>query len=296
MKTRMLCCAAVFFISLQLRAQTYEWWAANVGWDGVSRWPHYMILSPGYQGPNSLPVPEISNGSIDTINAIGATGMFHFSNKDKTQNLRMIGNYCVVKDRLSFDFSWVPVEWYSMTHELKAERHVFSHYYYDNSAQGDFIVNTNVQLLNKWRDHIHLALRLGYRFPVSSGRGAARFTDSPGYYFDLSAGKPFSKQSHWKLNAMIGFYAWQTNRDDFNQDDCFLFGAGLEYNKNGWRWQLNSCGYLGYLDNKDKPVVVRSYLEKKFKHVAALFRLQQGVHDFKYSTLEVGAKYLISPK
>lgn len=279
------------FTLTHVRAQTYEWWVQVVNWDGVSRWNRYMIFSPAFQGPNSLPVPELTNGSVDSVNAAGLTGMFHFSKEDKTQNLRFVANYNVIKNRLSFDVSWVPVEWYNMSHRLKEERHVFSHYYYDNSAQGDIILNTNVQLLNKWREHIHLALRLGYRFPVSSGVGAARFTDAPGYYFDISAGKPLSDS--WKLNGMIGFYAWQTNRDDFFQDDCFLFGAGLEYNKNNWRWQVNTAGYLGYLeDYSDKPIVIRSSLEKRFKRISALLKFQHGVHHFKYTTVETGVKYI----
>lgn len=78
-----------------------------------------------------------------------------------------------------------------MSHAIKERRHVFSHYYYDQSAQGEIHLNTNIQLLNKWRENFHSGLRIGYRLPTSNGLGMARFTDAPGYYFDLNAAKPF---------------------------------------------------------------------------------------------------------
>ena len=109
---------------------------------------------------------------------------------------------------------------------------------------------------------VELMLRLGYRFPTGSVTGAARYTDSPGYYFDLTAGKPLSPGGPLKLLGLLGFYVWQTNQDLHFQDDAFLFGAGLEYNQNNWRIDFNSVGYLGYMSNGDKPIVVRIGAQK----------------------------------
>jgi hypothetical protein len=137
-------------------------------------------------------------------------------------------------------------------------------------------------------------LRLGYRFPTSSGFGAARYSDGPGYYFDLSFGKPLGKYLKW--NGMAGFYSWQIQSDKHQQDDAFLFGTGLEWNKNSWRLQTNVAGYLGYLKNSgDKPIVYRLNMEKRIKRTGILLAFQQGLHDFDYSTLEVGAKYYFKP-
>ena len=140
------------------QAQDFGWWAKLVNWDGVTPWQRYLITNPGYLGPNALPVPFITNGSIDSVNSIALTGNFHFSKGDKTQNVAVYGNYSLVKDVISFDFFWVPYEHFEMNHATKEKRHVFSHYYYDQSAQGEIHLNTNIQLLRKWRDIIHLAL------------------------------------------------------------------------------------------------------------------------------------------
>lgn len=287
------CLFLVFIIlSAQVWAQDFPWWATLVEWDGVTPWQRYIKTNPGYLGPNALPVPFISNGSIDSVNSIGMTGNFHFSKGDNTQNIGIYGNYNLVKDIISFDFYWVPYERYQMSHAIKEERRVFSHYYYDESAQGDIHLNTNIQLLRKWRDLIHLALRIGYRLPTSNGLGSARFTDAPGYYVDISSGKPFHKDSDWKIITMAGLYFWQTNLDGRRQNDAFLFGGGIEWNPDKWKMQLYSSGYLGYMDDMgDKPIVLRAAFEHKGSRTTKILRLQQGIHNFEYSSVELGLRY-----
>ena len=288
-----------FFVCLSLysHAQDFGWWANLVKWDGVSPWQRYIITNPGYLGANALPVPFLSNGTIDSVNSFGITGNLHFSKGDNTQNLAIYGNYCLVKNVIAFDIYWVPYERYQMSHAIKEERHVFSHYYYDKSAQGEIHLNTNIQLLKKWRDHIRLALRIGYRLPTSSGLGTARFTDAPGYYFDLSAGKPLGKNSCWNLIGMAGLYVWQTNLDGRRQNDAFLFGGGVEYNPSKLRIQVYGTGYLGYMNNMgDKPVLFRASIEQRGKRINGVFKFQQGIHDFEYTSIEAGLKYGLKNK
>jgi hypothetical protein len=67
---------------------------------------------------------------------------------------------------------------------------------------------------------------------------------------------------------------------------------GLEYNHNGFRFQGYTGGYIGYMANGDKPIVVRMNFEKKMSRYTYLFRLQQGVYNFNYFTVETGARYM----
>jgi hypothetical protein len=286
-----LCC-----FSLYSNAQSFDWWANLVHWDGVSEWPKYMITQPAYLGPNALLVPRIGNGSIDSSFSFGAAGSFHFSKGDNTQNITLYANYCLVKNVISFDAAWVPYEHFTMSHAIKEQRHVFSHFYYDQHATGDIHLNTTIQLLNKWRKQIQLALRIGYRFPTGGGLGMARYTDGPGYYFDLSFGKPFNS-SQLKWIGMLGFYSWQLIQYGRRQNDAFLFGTGAEWNTKTLRLQTYIAGYLGYLENSgDKPIVLRAALEKKLNRTCLLLNFQKGIHDFKYTTVETGIKYLFSKK
>jgi hypothetical protein len=111
-----------------------------------------------------------------------------------------------------------------------------------------------------------------------------------GYYFDISAGKPLG-QSGWKLVGMAGFYCWQIDKGDLRQNDAFLFGAGVEFEKNTWKLQGNLSGYLGYMEDQgDKPILVRAATEKKFGKLSLFLRFQQGIHDFDYTSAELGVK------
>lgn len=282
-----------FFLSQGVRAQTLAQWAQLVHWDGVSHWSRYILTQPAFQGPNALPVPRMGNGTIDSSFSISATGNFHFSKGDNTQNYAVYANYCLVKDLISFDIFWVPFEYYQLSHAMKEERHIYPQFYYDKKGEGELHLNTNFQILKRWKKYISLALRIGYRFPTGSGFGAARDIDAPGYYFDISFGKPIN-HSALKWTGMLGFYSWHIESDKNNQDDAILFGTGLEWNKNNWRVQSNVAGYIGYLEKSgDKPVVFRFNLEKTIKSFGLLLGFQQGLHDFDYSSGEVGVKYLI---
>ena len=242
-------------------------------------------------GPNALPVPFINTGSIDSTHSFGVTGNFHFSKGDKTQNAAMYANYCLVKNIISFDASWVPFEHYRMDHATKEKRHVYSNDYYNSRAIGDVQLNTNIQLLNKARNKIHVALRIGYRFPTSGDLGSARFTDAPGYFFDAGIAKPLGKNKEWKWLNMAGFYVWQTYRPEHRQDDAFLFGSGFEWNNAKWKMQSYISGYIGY-EEGDKPILLRGTLERKGKKFNHLLRLQQGLHDFNYTSTELGLCYV----
>ena len=292
MKSRLL--FFIFFITTITHAQTFDWWKNLVHWDGITNWSKYLTFSPGLMGVNALPVPLLGNGSIDSVSSIGITGNLHFSKGDNSQNPTLYGNYCFAKNRLSFDVNWIPVEWFQMSHAVKEKRKVYWQDYYRKKAHGDLYLNATVQLMNRWRQNIDLALRLGYKYATSDGEGAARMTGMPGYYFDISAGKKFSQRSNWKAIATVGLYIWETNSDipRFFQDDALLTGAGVEFNKNKFRMQTCVAGYFGYIEGyDDDPMLYRLSFEKKFKKISGLFRFQQGLHDFNYTSIELGMKY-----
>ena len=282
-----------FFLWMPAKTQTLAQWAQVVNWDGVSHWSRYIRTFPAYQGPNALPVPRVGNAVIDSSFNVAVTGNFHFSKGDNTQNLTLYANYCLVKDFMSADIVWVPYEHYILSHAMKEERHISPQFYYDKQGEGELHLNTNFQVLKRWQKYIRVKFRLGYRFPSGSGFGAARDIDAPGYYFDLSFGKPF-KNSGLTWTGMLGFYSWQIESDKNNQDDAILFGTGLEWNKNNWKLQTNVAGYIGYLENSgDKPVVFRFDVQKRIKNFGLILGFQQGLHDFAFSSMETGVKYYI---
>jgi hypothetical protein len=278
--------------SYNTNAQTIDAWARLVNWDGISPYQQYIIYAPKYLGPNALPIPEIGQTKIDSTNNVTVAGVLHFSKGDHTQNPSLSANYCLLKNLVSFDINWIPIEWYNLSEEIKQERHVHPWFYDNKSIKGDMILNMNIQVLKKWEQYVHLAFRIGYRFPTSVV-GAARFTDAPGYYFDISGSRQL-RNPNFKLLAMAGFYAWQVEKA--KQDDAMLFGLALQYQKNNCSFSFGSRGYLGYIRNGDHPILVYSSLEKKFGSMALEASLQKGIQDYPYSSIEVGAKYFFAKK
>jgi hypothetical protein len=284
----------ILFMVLQttLFSQTRERWEQVVNWDGVSHWSRYMITLPAFQGPNSLPVPQLGNGRIDSNSYIGVSGAFHFMEGDHTQNVVINGHLAVVKDVVGVELTWIPWEHYTMSTAIKEKRHVYYEKFNDNKAAGDLMLNTNFRLLKKWAPVMDLVFQLGYRMPSGTDYGSARYSDGPGYHFAINMGKPLNKTKTVKLTAMAGFYVWQIESDIFKQDDAFLFGAGLEYRKKNFSLQTNVAGYLGYLENQgDKPVVFRTRAEQQLKKMKLVLGFQQGLNDFDYSSFDAGLRF-----
>ncbi len=290
---RSLLIALLSLVSVLAKSQTRERWEQVVNWDGVSNWSRYLITLPGYQGPNSLPVPQLGNGRIDSSSYLGITGAFHFSKGDNTQNIVLTGHIGLVKDVVDVEVTWIPYEHFSMSTAIKEKRHVYYDYFKENSASGDIYMNTNFRIFKKWSPVVDLLLQVGYRFPSGTDYGAARYSDGPGYHFAFNAGKALNEEKTLRLTAMAGFHVWQIESDVFKQDDSFLFGAGLDWDKNNFRIQANLAGYIGYLEKQgDKPIVFRTRLEKKRKKMSWVLGFQQGLKDFDYSSVDFGARFL----
>ncbi|HSU29516.1 MAG TPA: hypothetical protein VLJ68_14110 [Chitinophagaceae bacterium] len=273
-------------------AQTFDWWKNLVNWDGSTYWLTYMTTSPKFYGPNALSIPFINNGIIDTANYLSATASFHFSKGDKTQNMTLYGNYSPKNSRISIDAQWVAHEWFQVTHATKEERKVYYQGYYTKSTVGDVIANTTIRLFDKWRKHIQLAFRLGIRMPSGGGQSAARYADVTAYWLDFGGAILF-RNPEWKWINMFGYYIWQVNAESYGQDDAMMYATGLQWDHKGMRIQGYLSGYDGYKENGDAPLVVRLNLEKKKKNCVYLFRLQKGLHDYKYFTIETGAKFIL---
>ena len=294
---RFLTLVILSFFGIQLQAQDLQWWANTVGWDGVTSWRKYIIYSPSYLGPNALPIPVLPAGTIDSVHSIGASGNVHFMKGDFTANAALYGTFVLVKDVISFDAYTVPYEYFNQSHDLKTERHVYYYYYNSHKAHGDIILNTKIQLFKKWQPKWNLMLRMGYRFATSTNYAAARYTDAPGYSFDINAGKPVGKNKRWLVKAMVGLYTWQVNEEQYQQNDAFLFGVGTEYHHKKFSFDLYTAGYLGYLKNRrDKPIVIRMGVQQQLGKAALFLRVQQGIHHFKYTSIETGYRRFFKVK
>ena len=279
----------LFLAFTPLVAQDHAWWSANVQWDGISHWREYLIFSPRYLGPNALPIPEQGTGEVFSESEIRLTGNAQWSRGDRTWHPALYARYAAWPERISLSLYWVPLEFFTTTHEWKTERRVFHSSYHARQAIGDVLLNTQIQLKRESETWPGITLRLGYRFASSNTVGAARFTDSPGYHFDLSVGKDYTLWSGtWRPVVMMGFLVWQTNLDTHVQNDAVLFGGGFSYQYEQWESGAHLRGYVGYLNNGDFPLLAEAYLKKSWKRGYIFLRFQHGMKDRLYDRLELG--------
>jgi len=283
----------LFLIMVPAQSQDYSWWNQKHNWDGITHWSRYIIISPSYMGPNALPVPTIKTGllSNQSIWEIGVDG--HYSKGDKATNLVTDIFIPLSKNRVGLNLNWIPVEYYQMdtiTRDIRRARD------YDGKgfSVGDLVIGTYIQII-KDRDRLpDLMLSINLKAATGSNLGAARYSDSPGYHFDLSFGKKITsnkvKIDHLRIYGMMGLYVYQTHYSKNYQNDAFLFGAGIDLSLQKIIIENKVGGYIGYIGDGDKPIVYRLILRTNRENTWNFKLLyQQGVHDFDYSTMRFSA-------
>lgn len=276
-------------LPLLLPAQDHNWWANNVQWDGKSHWSTYITSSARYLGPNALPVPALPGARVQEDIRVQLSGQVHIAPGDQTVNPALRLYYPFKGQQVALELFWVPLEYFNTSHEWKTERKVFHRLYDAHAATGDVHLSTLVQVLKQENAFADVLFRLGYRYASSNRQGAARFTDAPGYWFDVSLGKEWGALGgRLRLEGMGGLYVWQTNRDDRLQNDAFLGGLSLGYRWKSWRIQTAFRGYWGYIGHGDDPLALSLHLYRDWPEWTLFAGLQAGMGDLLYDSLELG--------
>lgn len=278
-----------------LQAQDYSWWNSKHNWDGYTPWSDYLIMSPGFMGPNALPVPEVRKGKLPKERSFELAMDGHYSKGDQTANLFAELFFPLFSDRVGLGINYVPVEIYktdTLTRDVRRSRE------YDAAgiSFGDVYFTTYIHLVRE-RDRtpdvmvaVTLKTASGTRFE------AARHTDAPGYSFDVSTGKTLYK-GEGRLKyvhgyAMLGFYVYQTNLENHMQNDAVQYGSGFELGLGRFQIEQQLAGYAGYLDNGDRPMVYRLNLTWSGRSALDLkLRFQKGFFDFPYTSVRISTQF-----
>jgi hypothetical protein len=284
-RSLLLLSAVFLFSAANAQEDEWEWWNKAHGWKtGMPGWRTLMILSPGYLGPNALPVPEMKNGAISSGSEIETTLSCHFHPGDPTQDLALRLFYPVANGKMAFEAWGVALEKYGYSPEIRDQR--FSR---DKNGKGlvpgDFYFSALIQLC-KNRKFPDTMLRMACR-TASGAAQAARYTDTPGYFFDFSSGRDISLSGSKVLRpfASFGFYSWQTYNEATPQNDAILYGAGVSFRSAEWLISGNLSGYSGYLKHTDHPRVFT--LESRYDWISTALRCRflYGNKDWDYTTL-----------
>lgn len=271
-----------------VNAQEWGWWNELHGWEpGMPGWRSYITISPGYLGPNALPVPDMNNGVLEQSKSLKVSTDFHFRTGDQTQNIA--GQfYYPFSDRIAVSVYGVMLEHYSMSDQIRDERAARDRDG-EGLAIGDLYFATWIQLV-KGRKFPNTLLRMVGKTASGGRLDAARYADSPGYFFDITFSKELkSVAGNWLLRPFVasGFYSWQTNDMENLQNDAFMYGAGIELDQSDWNITNSVSGYSGYKDERDCPMVYTLSLERSLKKDAIQLQYIVGLRDWEYQSLKL---------
>ncbi len=268
----------------------YQWWNTTHGWkEGMRGWRLWLNISPGYLGPNALPVPELKNGIIPEKSEVEFGADFHFKTGDPTQDLSGRITLPFAKGKIALELYGVIIEKYQMSETIRDERFARDK---DGKGivQGDLYFSTLIQL-SKDRKFPNTLLRLTGKTASGGAYNAARYSDSPGYFFDLSFSKKItlSAESNLLPHLAFGFYSWQTT-DELNlQNDALMMGAGIDFNIQSVTITPSVSGYAGYKNERDQPFVFNLGLKKNMGDKTLRLQYIKGIHNWDYTTLKVSA-------
>ena len=284
-------CIPILFLLIanpSFAQEDFSWWTIIHNWDGHTPWNEYMTMSTSFMGPNSLPVPEVTKGSVDSLTELELSGSYNFSRGDKTKDFYTRGFLPLYNNRVAVMIDVITYEWFetdTITRDVRAARTRSG----KGGAGGDIYFTTQFQVLRDRENWPDLAFRGTFRLASGTNLRNARYTDGPGYYFDLSGGKNISiHRVICRFYAMAGFYAYQTYDLQHLQNDCFLFGAGCELAFPGWTIAQSFSGYDGYLNIGDKPLVYRMEIRKKRKSFDWKASYQWGINDYDFQRVRLG--------
>ncbi len=269
--------------------QDWAWWNIKHGWQtGMPSWRSFIHITPGYLGPNALPVPEVKKGIVPLGNTFEFGLSAHFREGDPTQDL--FGKYyrSFAEGKVAIEIYGVVVEHYAMSEFVRDER-VARDFDGKGIANGDLYFSTLVQLV-KGRKFPDTMVRMAARTASGCQLEAARYSDSPGYYFDFSFSKTYPGANE-KLTflpyASLGFYSWQTNDDMNLQNDAYMYGVGADLKVSDWTISNSLSGYSGYKKERDKPMVYTFNLNRRLKNYSLRLQYLHGLRDWTYRTVKL---------
>lgn len=252
-----------------------------------------ITISPAFMGPNALPVPNINTGIIAPYKQFEIAQHLHFGHGDRTQNLFAKLTYPFADEQIAVEAYMVPIEFFSMNDSIKAERNI-PETDAKNHAVGDVCFGTIIQLLRDKKYLPDITLSMNCKTASGGNLEKARYTDTPGYWFDVAAGKTFRFNGnildYVRIYGSGGFYCWQTY-DTNPQNDAFLFGGGFSFQRAAHTVEISTGGYKGWKENGDFPIVSRIIFSRQYEQTVLKVGWQKGWRDFDYNTYSFSLIY-----
>ena len=189
----------------------------------------------------------------------------------------------------------VAFERYAFSEEIRDER-IARDKDGEGTAIGDFYFSTLIQV-SKNRKFPNTLFRFAAKTASGNQLEAARYTDSPGYFFDLSFSKQFGNSITGELRpfGLAGFYSWQTNDEQNLQNDALMYAIGADFLKKGWLFSASWSGYSGYKNRRDRPMQLNFNLEKTLKRKILRLEYIHSLRKWGYQTVRISFAWKLKP-
>ena len=274
----------------------YGWWNELHDWQiGDPGWRNWMIISPGYLGPNALPVPDVKRGFLSKKTEFEITGSNHFHSGDPTQDISGRMYLPFAENKIAIEMYGVLLEHFAFSEEIRDIR--FSRIEDGKGiAIGDFYFSTLIQI-TKDRKFPNTLFRFTAKTASGNQLEGARYADSPGYFFDLSFSKEMGnvEEGLFRPFGLFGFYSWQTNDEENLQNDALMYTVGADFEKKSWLLSSSVSGYSGYKNEKDKPMQLNFELRKDYEKNAFRVQYLHGLRHWEYKTVKFSFIWKFNP-
>ena len=178
-------------IPLVLFGQDYWDW-----WNELHDYPNaagpnrrrYINISPGYMGPNALPVVRLFDAKYDDQLWLDTQWQFHEGNGDQTNNAFLRLNIPVAKDIVNLYLFNVPYESWKTTAATRDERRAMN-IAAQGKNSGDLFFGFNIMILKEEKAFVSAMFNVEVKTTTGWQIENARFTDHGMYTY----GGHFSK-------------------------------------------------------------------------------------------------------
>jgi hypothetical protein len=267
-----------------------QWWKEVHQYDPSKSWYEYMTYTSAYFGPNALPVPELYDGRIPKTHEAEFSTDVYWGYGDQTQSFSTRITYTPIPGRLSLSAWGVLAEHYQTTTAVRDQRASLIEDAEETLVIGDLYLSTQIALLHEKKYMPDLNLEIVLKTAASETSAGARYMDTPGYIFDLTAGKSvhfrrsFLREIRWV--GQLGFLCYQLNQ--VHQEDAPLFAGKCLLSLPNSTFEAGVHGYSGWLNQGDRPLVLRAKYQYTHSGIRYFVQYQHAFRDYPYRRLQTG--------
>lgn len=275
----------IFLISSKItQCQEFDWWNEKHDWDGTTHWSDYLIMSPKFFGPNAFPIP-FPEKIIEETN-LDLSFNYH-SNKNEFSKDILSKISIPFGSKVNIKLQINPVEYFSMDSVIRDKRFIRDKKSRGYSV-GDLLFETKMRLYG--RKNCELNMNVGLKTASGSQLMNARYTDSPSYYFNIVWFNEFSLNQKFNIETgfLLGLYVWQTNLNDYRQNDALLSSLLINFSFKNFNIQNSIRGFKGYIGNGDFPILYRIKFSTNVKNKEFFVFKQYTLKDNPFNTLSFG--------